>query len=171
MADPHIKSEMDWLDILSVIVYRLGFVLAVPSILLLPWEVETGIPAQKMCFVAAAMCAACLHIYMKTFRLLLQATTWGGLICYVLGFGMFGLGGTFITLGGLCFKEYFCFKVPGLRAQPLILAGLWFSLVLDAPLVTQALAAVSALLFLIVSIAKWRMPLHFDIGDKTKYEV
>lgn len=171
MADPHIKSDMDWLDYLTVITYRLGFVLAVPSILLLPWEAETGFPALKACYVAATMCACCLHIYMKTFRLLLQAATWGGLVCYVLGFGMFGLGGAFITLGGLCFKEYFCFKVPGLRAQPLLLAVLWFALVLHVDFVAQGLAALSALLFLIVSIAKWRMPLHFDIGDKTKFEV
>ena len=169
MADPHIKSPMDWLDYLSVGVYRLGFTLAAPSILLLPWE--TAYPAQQMCFVAATMCACCLHIYMKPFRLLLQAATWGGLVCYVLGFELFGLGGAFITLGGLCFKEYFCFKVPGLRAQPLLLAGLWFCLALGLVVPAQILAALSALLFLIVSIAKWRMPMHFDIGDKSKYEV
>nr|WP_321456239.1 DUF2301 domain-containing membrane protein [uncultured Cohaesibacter sp.] len=169
MADPHIKSEMDWLDYLTVIVYRLGFLLAIPSILLLPWD--TAFPTEKLCFVAAAMCASSLHIYMKNFRLLLQAATWGGLICFVLGFETFGLGGAMITLGGLCFKEYFCFKVPGLPAQPLLLAALWFSLVLGLTPIAQIIAGISALLFLIVSIAKWRMPLHFDIGDKSKYQV
>lgn len=169
MADPHIKSKMDWLDYLSVIVYRSGFVLAAPSIALLPWE--TRYPAIQMCFVAATLCASSLHIYMKNFRLLLQAATWGGLLVAILGFPMIGLGGAFITLGGLCFKEYFCFKVPGLRAQPLILAGLWFALMLEQALIAQGLAGLSALLFLVVSIAKWRMPFHFDIGDKTKYEM
>jgi uncharacterized integral membrane protein len=160
---------MDWLDYLSVCTYRLGLVLAAPSVLLLPWD--TAYPAQQMCFVAAMMCASCLHIYMKSYRLLLQAATWGGLMCAVLGFPMFGLGGAFITLGGLCFKEYFCFKIPGLPAQPLLLAGLWFCLAVNLTVAAQVLAAASALLFLIVSIAKWRMPFHFDIGDKTKYEV
>ncbi|WP_394704441.1 DUF2301 domain-containing membrane protein [uncultured Cohaesibacter sp.] len=169
MADPHIKSEMDWLDYVSVILYRLGFVLAAPSIALLPWQ--TAYPAQQLTFVAAAMCASSLHIYMKPYRLTLQGATWVGLLCAMLGYPLIGLGGCFITLGGLCFKEYFCFKVPGLPAQPLLLAALWFALALDAEPIAQILAGISALLFLIVSIAKWRMPLHFDIGDKSKYEV
>nr|WP_321461588.1 DUF2301 domain-containing membrane protein [uncultured Cohaesibacter sp.] len=169
MADPHIKSEMDWFDYISVILYRLGFVLAAPSVALLPWQ--SDYPARELCFVAAAMCASSLHIYMKSFRLTLQGACWVGLVCAMLGFPMIGLGGAFITLGGLCFKEYFCFKVPGLPLQPLLLAGLWFALILGALPVAQILAALSALLFFIVSIAKWRMPLHFDIGDKSKYEI
>ncbi|MDB1126205.1 DUF2301 domain-containing membrane protein [Vibrio algarum] len=76
-----------------------------------------------------------------------------------------------MTLGGLCFKEYFCFKVPGLPFQPLLLAALWFCLQIDADLASKILATLSSLLFLVVSIAKWRMPRHFDIGDKTKYDV
>lgn len=169
MADPHIKPNMDWLDYLSVIVYRSGFVLAALSIALLPWQ--TDVPVMQMTFVAATLCASSLHIYMKSFRLLLQAATWGGLLVAILGFPMIGIGGAFITLGGLCFKEYFCFKVPGLRAQPLLLAGLWFAMVFEQSLIAQGIAGLSALLFLVVSIAKWRMPFHFDIGDKTKYEI
>ncbi|WP_316861694.1 DUF2301 domain-containing membrane protein [uncultured Cohaesibacter sp.] len=169
MADPHIKSEMDWIDYTSVILYRLGFLLAGPSVLLLPWQ--TGYPVLELCFVAAAFCACCLHIYMKSFRMTLQAATWVGLLCYLFGFEMIGLGGAFVTLGGLCFKEYFCFKVPGLPAQPLLLAGLWGAMVLGFPVVAQTLAGISALLFLVVSVAKWRMPLHYDIGDKSKYEI
>ena len=169
MADPHIKSEMDWLDYVTVVLYRIGFVFAFPAILLLPWDI--GYPMLNIVFVAAMLCASCLHIYVKSFRLLLQMATWVGLGCVVLGFPIFGLGGAFITLGGLCFKEYFCFKVPGLQAQPLILAALWFSMVFELTIAAKILAAIAALLFLVVSIAKWRMPLHFDIGDKTKYEV
>ena len=84
---------------------------------------------------------------------------------------MIGLGGVFITLGGLCFKEYFCFKIPGLRLQPLLVALLWFGLELDWVIVAKVCATLSGLLFFIVTIAKWRMPLHFDIGDKKRYEV
>ena len=171
MADPHIKPAMDWLDYVTVIAYRLGFTAAAFAILLLPWEAETGVPAQKLTFLAAILCASSLHIYMKTFRLLLQAATWGGLIFALFGIPLLGLGGAFVTLGGLCFKEYFCFKVPGLRAQPVLLAALWVALVLEITFVAQGLAALSALLFLVTAIAKWRMPLHFDIGDKSKYEV
>ena len=166
MADPHIKSPMDWLDYVTVIAYRLGFSLAAPAILFLPWEGQSGVSAQQLTFLAAMLCASSLH-----FRLILQAATWGGLIFAVFGFPLIGLGGAFVTLGGLCFKEYFCFKVPGLRAQPLLLAALWFALVLGGTTIAQGLAFLSALLFLVTAIAKWRMPLHFDIGDKSKYEM
>jgi len=169
MADPHIQSPMDQYDHLTVIIYRLGFTLACPVIALLPWKF--GFPIDSLVFLSAVMCASSLHIYMKSIRLLLQFSTWVGLLCVVFGFPYLGIGGAFITLGGLCFKEYFCFKVPGLRLQPLILAALWFSLVFDVDIVAKVLAAASALLFLITAVYKWRMPRHFDIGDKTKYEV
>lgn len=169
MADPHIKSPMDWLDHFTVIIYRLGFTFACPLVALLPWK--SNLPAEQLIFVCAIMCASSLHIYMKSFRLLLQMATWIGLIFVLFGYPQIGLGGAFITLGGLCFKEYYCFKVPGLRLQPIILGALWFTLQFEIQLASQILATISATLFLIVSIAKWRMPRYFDIGDKNKYEV
>jgi uncharacterized integral membrane protein len=169
MADPHIIPDMDWIDHLTVIIYRLGFTLCTPLILLLPWNIGYQIDIYLM--ICAIMCASSLHIYMKNFRLLLQMATWVGTIVFFLGYPEIGLGGAFITLGGLCFKEYFCFRVPGLPFQPLILAGLWFSLQFDAIAVAKILASIASLLFLTVSVAKWRMPHHFDIGDKSKYQI
>jgi uncharacterized integral membrane protein len=160
---------MDLLDHITVLVYRLGFTLACPCIALLPWQ--TGFPVEPLIMLCAMMCASSLHIYMKSFRLLLQFATWIGLICVVMGFPMIGLGGAFITLGGLCFKEYFCFRVPGLPLQPVILAALWFCLKFEQLAIAQVLAGIAALLFLVTSIYKWRMPRHFDIGDKSQYEV
>ncbi len=37
MADPHIESPMDWIDHTTVIIYRLGLTLAIPTVALLPW--------------------------------------------------------------------------------------------------------------------------------------
>ncbi|WP_394126752.1 DUF2301 domain-containing membrane protein [Vibrio hepatarius] len=169
MADPHIKSPMDALDHLTVIVYRLGFTLAFPVIALLPWNL--GFPIEKLVFLSAVMCASSLHVYSKPFRLLLQFATWIGILCFVSGWTAIGIGGAFITLGGLCYKEYFCFKVPGLQLQPLILMGLWFCMMFDADVAAKILGAISALLFLVTSVYKWRMPRYFDIGDKAKYDV
>ncbi len=169
MADPHIESPMDFYDHLMVIVYRLGFTLACPAIALLPWEFDY--PVDSFIFLSAVMCASSLHIYMKSFRLLLQFSTWVGLICFVFGFPNIALGGAFITLGGLCFKEYFCFKVPGLQFQPVLLAALWLFLKFDVSIAAKILAAISGCLFLVTSIYKWKMPRHFDIGDKTKYDI
>ncbi|MHA2937636.1 DUF2301 domain-containing membrane protein [Vibrio sp. RC27] len=169
MADPHIKSPMDWLDYTTIVIYRLGFTLVGPMVIALGWQLP--IPAEPLLFLCGAMCASSLHIYMKNFRLLLQFATWVGLVCFILGAPMFGLGGIFITLGGLCYKEYFCFQIPGLRLQPILVALLWFGIACDWELVAKVSASLSGLLFLIVTIAKWRMPLHFDMGDKTRYEI
>ncbi|TNH02967.1 hypothetical protein FHQ26_10815 [Testudinibacter sp. TR-2022] len=168
MADPHIQSPMDFWDYLTVILYRCGFVLAVPSVALLPYHFDW---ATKGVLLAAVLCAASLHIYLKHFRLLLQFATWAAAVCFVLDWQWLGLGAAFFTLGGLCFKEYFCFRVFGLNLQPLFLALLWLSLVMQATLAAQILSGIATLLLLILSIQKWRMPLHFDIGDKTKYQI
>lgn len=168
MADPHIKSPMDWLDYLTVIIYRSGFVFATVSAALLPLQPEAG---KLGLMIAAVCCASSLHIYLKKFRLLLQMATWIGLVFYLLGFPMIALGGTLLTLGGLCFKEYFCFRVFGLNFQPVFVALLWFALLFQWQTGILILSAVVAILLLVVSVQKWRMPLHFDIGDKNKYEV
>ena len=42
MADPHIKSPMDRWDYTTVIIYRLGFVFAVPMLFILPWYPTTA---------------------------------------------------------------------------------------------------------------------------------
>lgn len=168
MADPHIKEDLDIFDIITVIIYRCGFVIAAPAILFLPWYPEQSIIAT-LC--AAACCASSLHIYMKPYRLVLQVTTWIGLVLMLFNFNYFALGGALVTLGGLGFKEYFCFKVPALNLQPIFCALLWFSLVFNWHWIAVTLAIIIALLFALLAFKKWQMPLHFDIGDKSKYEV
>ncbi len=168
MADPHIKSAMDVWDYLTVILYRCGFILAAIMTALLPYYPAT---AQLGILTAAALCASSLHIYLKHFRLLLQMATWVALLCQIFAFHYLALGAAFFTLGGLCFKEYFCFKVFSLNLQPLLLALLWFALVFSISLLSQIMSLICALLFLTLAVQKWRMPLHFDIGDKRKYQV
>ncbi|MGR3808337.1 DUF2301 domain-containing membrane protein [Pasteurella testudinis] len=168
MADPHIQSPMDFWDYLTVILYRSGFVLAVPSVALLPYQPEW---AAKGVLLAAVLCASSLHIYLKHFRLLLQFATWVAALCFVFGSPLIGLGAAFFTLGGLCFKEYFCFRVIGLNLQPLFFALFWFALAFQATFVSQIFALIIALLLAVLSVKKWLMPLHFDIGDKTKYQI
>ncbi|WP_040975516.1 DUF2301 domain-containing membrane protein [Necropsobacter massiliensis] len=168
MADPHIKSPMDFWDYLTVMLYRSGFVLAAISTALLPYYTEFAYPGL---LIAAMLCASSLHIYLKHFRLLLQFATWSALLCHLFGLHELALGAAFVTLGGLAYKEYFCFKVFCLNLQPVFLALLWFCALFELTLAAQLLALISAVLFLLLAIQKWRMPLHFDIGDKTKYQV
>lgn len=168
MADPHIRSPMDFWDYLTVILYRCGFILAAIMTALLPYRL--GIALNGI-LLAAVLCASSLHIYLKRFRLLLQMASWVALLCALFGLSELALGAAFFTLGGLAFKEYFCFRVFCLNFQPLFLAGLWFALQFEVTWLTQLLSTISALLFAILAIQKWRMPLHFDIGDKSKYEI
>lgn len=168
MADPHIKSPMDGWDYTTVIIYRLGFVLAVPMLFMLPWYPAT---AHVGLLIAATLCAACVHLYMKNFRYIFQFAMWVGLLCQVLGFPQLALGAAFLVLGGLSYKEYFCFRVFGLNFQPILMAGLWITSVFDVTIVVQIISIISGLLLAVLSIQKWRMPLHFDIGDKTKYQI
>ncbi|KGQ71284.1 membrane protein [Chelonobacter oris] len=168
MADPHIRSPMDFWDYLTVILYRSGFVVAVPAVGLLPYYPDW---ATKGVLLAAVLCASSLHIYLKHFRLLLQLATWVAAVCFVFGQPLLGLGAAFFTLGGLCYKEYFCFRVFALNLQPLFFAVFWFTLAFQATVPAQVLSAIIALLMLVLSIKKWLMPLHFDIGDKSKYQV
>ncbi|OOF56802.1 DUF2301 domain-containing membrane protein [Rodentibacter genomosp. 2] len=168
MADPHIQSPMDIWDKITVIIYRLGFIIAAFSILLLTWFPSM---AEITILIAAICCASSLHIYLKHFRLTFQFATWLGLVCYILGWHELALGGALVTLGGLCFKEYFCFRVPLLNLQPIFVAILWFAWVFEGGIITRILSIVVGMLMLLLAIQKCRMPLHFDIGDKTKYQV
>ena len=70
-----------------------------------------------------------------------------------------------------CFKEYFCFRVPLLNLQPAFVAALWFTWVFEGGWISRILSLIVGGLLLILAVQKWRMPLHFDIGDKTKYQI
>ena len=108
---------------------------------------------------------------LKHFRLTFQFATWLALLCALLGWHELALGGALVTLGGLCFKEYFCFRVPLLNLQPAFVAALWFAWVFEGGWIARILSLIVGGLLLILAVQKWRMPLHFDIGDKTKYQI
>ncbi|AHG82331.1 hypothetical protein F542_16150 [Bibersteinia trehalosi USDA-ARS-USMARC-188] len=168
MADPHIKSPMDFWDYLTVIIYRNGFVLAAIMLLLLPFQSSM---AQVGLLIAGTMLASSLHLYLKNFRYLFQFVMWIGLLCQVWKIESLAFGASLMVIGGLCYKEYFCFRVWGLNFQPILLAVLWLAVVLQISWLFLPLAILCSILTLFLSVQKWRMPLHFDIGDKGKYQV
>lgn len=168
MADPHIQSPMDFGDYLTVIIYRCGFVLATLMLFLLPYYTSA---AQLGLLVAGTMLASSLHLYAKSFRLIFQFAAWMGLLCYIFNFPLLALGAMLLVIGGLSYKEYFCFRVFGLNFQPIFVAVLWTAVALELTVLVQVLSLICSVLLLVLSIQKWRMPLHFDIGDKTKYQI
>lgn len=167
MADPHIQSPMDVWDYLTVVIYRCGFVLATVMLLFLPYQPNF---AQIGLLVAGTMLASSLHLYAKSFRLIFQFSAWIGLLCYLFNFPLLALGAMLLVIGGLSYKEYFCFRVFGLNFQPVFVAILWLAVALKWHFLVYVFSVISGLLLLVLSIQKWRMPLHFDIGDKTKYQ-
>ena len=168
MADPHIQSPMDFWDYLTVSIYRSGFVLATVMMLLLPYVAEI---AQQGLLIAGAMLASSVHLYLKPYRYVFQFAVWIGLLCQIFGLPLLAFGAKLFVIGGLSYKEYFCFRVFGLNFQPILMAGLWIASVVEVTIVVQIISIISGLLLAVLSIQKWRMPLHFDIGDKTKYQI
>ena len=129
MADPHIKSPMDFWDYLTVIIYRSGFVLAMLAVLLLPYQSDF---ALKGLLLAGTMLGSSLHLYLKQFRLIFQFSVWIGLLCFIFGVPILALGAMLLVVGGIgVIKEYFCFRVFGLNFQPIFVAVLWFALSLS----------------------------------------
>lgn len=181
MADPHIKPEMDGLDYLMVVLYRLGMVISGLGLLLLAADV-LGVYAFHhyplwLLALGGVLQASSLHIYDKLIRWFLANATWVGLLVIVIDGGngswlqIFGLGCLFVTLSGLAFKESFCFRIPGLKLVPLALALSWFALIVDLPVYAGSLLFPAAGLYCFLALRKARMPLHFDIGDKAAYKI
>ncbi len=168
MADPHIQSPMDFWDYLTVIIYRSGFIIATLMIFLLPYQSEL---AQKGLLVAGTMLGSSLHLYLKQFRLIFQFAAWIGLLCAIFNLPSLAFGAMLLVIGGLSYKEYFCFRIFGLNFQPILVGILWFAVLFEQTILIQILSGICGLLLLILTIQKWRMPLHFDIGDKSKYQI
>ena len=178
MANPEIESELDGIDRLCVCLYRLGLSLAAFLLLVKGISLLIGKDFLPQPFwlaalvVASGLCGLCLHIYDKRIRFILQLFAWGGLTLSAMGApDLLALGAALATLAGLAFKEQFCFAIPGIRAVPLMLPILWGALWAQLNWVAAPLALASGLLLCLLSLAKWRMPLHFDIGDKGRYQI
>lgn len=166
MADPHIQSPMDFWDYLTVILYRCGFVLATMMLALLPFYPF----AQNGLLIVGVLLASSLHLYLKTFRFIFQFTVWIGLLCQIFGLNELALGAMLFIIGGLGYKEYFCFRIIGLQSMPILVGLLWLSIIFKISWLVMMLSCICAVLLACLSIQKWRMPLHFDIGDKSKYQ-
>ncbi|MNR50083.1 hypothetical protein D3C85_1695490 [compost metagenome] len=55
--------------------------------------------------------------------------------------------------------------------MPLLLPLLWLLEGLRLDWASALVALVSGLLLCLLCLAKWRMPLHFDIGDRGRYQL
>lgn len=194
MANPEHVPLLDGFDRLTVVLYRLGIAFAAVglvavsavhigrALLLAPpsWALPLTWGAT---LAAVALSAANLHLYDKRIRWVLAGSTPLGLVLFALGEALpatwwliwplqvAGMGFVFVTLSGIALKERFCFRIPGLRLVPVFLAGGLIPVLIDWPIGIAVAYAPAALVVGWLAVAKWTQPLHFDVGDKSRYAV
>ncbi|MBX2797312.1 MAG: hypothetical protein KTR31_06590 [Myxococcales bacterium] len=189
MADPNHVPELDGFDRLTVTLYRLGISGAAVALLLFPaveglsaadLSLPTWLPHAAV-LVTTALAVADLHLYDKRIRWVVGVAAWTGAAMSFLGIALAGtvghwvatagLGFLFVALSALALKEQFCFKIWGLRGVPALLATSLAPMLAGYPAVAAILLGVAGLIVGALAVAKWRMPLHFDIGNKAAYQI
>lgn len=194
MADPHVVETLDSLDRLTVRLYRGGLglsALALFALCALYAARALGIftpgavldPALVGLCAAVALSAACVHLYDKRFRWLIASCPPFGLALQALALALpdtalvvwplqvAGVGFTLVSLSALAFKEWFCFRIPGLPLVPAFLGLGVVPVLIDWPLGVVLLWTPASILLMVLTIAKLRMPLTHDIGDRSHYQI
>ncbi len=183
MADIDHQETLDFWDQLSVSLYRAGislFSLSLIGFSALAFGWFGGMDDHYrsvlvLIAIAAALSAANIHIYSKTVRLVISWSSWVALVSMLSDFDLnrvwLSLGFVFVTFSGIALKESYCFKVPGLKLVPVLLAISVVALCFGFLAIIASATLLAGVIMGYLAIAKWRMPLHFDIGNKSKYEV
>ncbi len=182
MADPHIKENLDVMDKISISIYRCGILLTGFALLCLAIQ-QLFYPLYfkpVIIFLAFAslLQASSLHIYMKSVRWILVNATWMGGWLLSLSFVTAGawavylsIGAFFVTLSGLAYKESFCFSLPVLKLIPVLLLFSWGMMIYSQTLLLAIGLILAAVLYLYMAWRKLQMPLYYDLGDRSKYEI
>ncbi|KLV07857.1 MULTISPECIES: DUF2301 domain-containing membrane protein [Photobacterium] len=169
MADPQIQCQLDAIDKLTVILYRSALTAGSGLMSVAAWENDFAATGLIM---AALIATTTVHIYDKRFRWLILGSALFATLWQLSGlWAPLGLGAALFAFSALAVKEYYCFKLKVLLITPLVLAGFWAGLVLSIPQLMIACSMAGAILLAVAAFSKWRMPLHYDIGDKSRYEV
>jgi len=123
-----------------------------------------------------------LHIYSKRARWGIQGAAWLGVLLMLAASVMSsptgswwvfhgGLALVFGALSGLVLKERSSTSLPGLPVVPVVLGASLVPLVAGWGLGAGPLLLVAGIPLAVLALAKYRKPLAFDVGDKTRYEV
>lgn len=187
MANPEHTPDMEPLDRLTVVLYRSGLSLFALVTLLKAAELLSGaaiLGAWHLPLIAAAAATASanIHLYDPRFRWLFPLMSWLG--CILLGFSLpvqsaeikeavalFSLAFFYAGASMFAVKEYFCFRIPGLPLMPVLLGAALLLRWGGMAAAEGGFLAAAGLLYAWLVAAKWRMPLHFDIGDKSAYTI
>ena len=169
MADPHICDELDKLDTLIVILYRLALTGAAIVLSVIPWQEAAATTAL---IITSLIAATTVHIYDKRFRFLILSCGIFAAIWQLSGlWSPLASGAALSVFSALALKEYFCFKIKLLLITPLVLAVYWFGNVYQQTNISMAFGITGALMLSVMAFLKWRMPIHYDIGNKSFYQI
>jgi len=186
MADPHHVPTLDGFDVFTVRLYRAGLALGASGLLvmsgsLLAGEGELDGLAWVAVFVGTALSIANMHLYDKRIRWLIGVVGWIGGSLMLLSSHLpvtaanwvfhAGVGFLFVAMSGFALKEQFCFKIKFLRIVPLVLAGSLIPLLAGERGVSGLMLGCAGVMYGVLAVAKMRMPLHFDVGDKSAYQI
>jgi uncharacterized integral membrane protein len=183
MADPDHLPVLDGFDRFTVRLYRLGLVGQAVLLVAGGLRIQTAESELIWALYAAfvALTALNMHLYMKTFRWVIHGAAWLGLVLQVIAptveppapFWVWhvGLGFLFVASSAWALKERYCFRVPGMRLVPALLAGSLLPVMAGGRMPFGPAIALAGLLFTVLALAKLRMPLHYDVGDKSKYQI
>lgn len=181
MADMQVKENLTLLDSMSIITYRAGMLCNVLSL--------TALALQQLYYplwykhvlvwfaFSVFLQAANLHIYNKSVRMMLVTSAWLGVWLVSLSFVNSGVLVAHVSLAcllaccaGISYKESFCFSLTALKVNPILLIALYCSLILASSLYAAIFAGLSAALTAYMVYKKCRMPLYYDLGDRSKYQ-
>lgn len=187
MADPQHVPELDGFDRLTVRLYRAGLAVSALGLLTLAAVVGLERPgadravALGLITVGVGLSVANMHLYDKRVRWVIGASGWIGMVLLVASGSMVdalrhwvhhaGLGFVFVCFSAFALKEQFCFKIPLLRLVPAVLAVSLIPLLSGSKVPAAVLLGLAGLVYAALAVAKARMPLHFDVGNKGAYQV
>ncbi|RWX46310.1 putative integral membrane protein [Candidatus Electrothrix aarhusensis] len=186
MANPEHTPEMSSLDNMTVALYRTGLTIAAVTALIYSIERIIGVQILGVFYLPVfaagiALASADVHLYDPKFRWFFPFVSWIGFVILAFAYTLKGmsplaetlanlsLGFFYVGAGMFALKESFCFRIIGLPLVPLFLCGSVLNRLLGFPSAEPYFLLPAALLLTWLVIAKWRMPLHFDIGDKSMY--
>ncbi|MCI5149251.1 MAG: hypothetical protein D3916_07680 [Candidatus Electrothrix sp. MAN1_4] len=188
MAHPKHTPNMTSLDNMTVALYRTGLTIAAVTSLVYSIERILGIQILGVFYLPVfaagiALASANIHLYDSRFRWFFPFVGWIGFVILTFAYTLKGatpfastladlsLGFFYVGAGMFALKESFCFRIIGLPLVPFFLCASIFNRLLGFSSAEVYFLLPAGCLMTWLCIAKWRMPLHFDIGDKSLYSL
>jgi uncharacterized integral membrane protein len=192
MANPEHTPELDTFDARTVRLYRGAYLWITLGLVGCALGAAGRIPfavAGWWTAVGVSLAVWNLHVYDKRFRWIIPGAAWvgwmitglAGLVENLAGKAWTpvsaatvmdaGFGFHLVALSALALKEQLCFRVPMLRAVPLLLCVAILAHAAGALPVSAAAFIAAAVPVGGLAAVKLRQPLGFDIGDRSRYQI